>query len=167
MILWHIYCLGSRGPGRNIRKRLIELEEQVRSASAAVVQPAASLLTGWPRRQDSLGNDIDDAWSAPSHDKSTRKRKTSRKSLYLGALANQPEAPLGSDSRLIQLLPNSIDPLEILNSPSEVVSPSETTTLLDPSTLWNPPTPNEEVAYPLLGTEWPNMQSIPESTTQS
>ena len=150
-----------------MRKRLIELEEQVRSASVGVAQPATSLLNSWSRHKHGLRNDIDEALSAPSHDKSTRKRKASDKNLHLGACSNQTEAALGKESRPIQLLPDPIDPLETLSSPSGVVSLSETTTLLDQSTFWNLPTPNEEVNYPLFSAEWPNMQIIPESITQS
>lgn len=167
MILWHGLALGSRGLGRNMRKRLRELEEQVGSASAAVGQPATSILTGWPRSKHSLRSSIDDAMSAPSHDKSTRKRKTGHESPHLRAISNHTEAPLGKDNRLKQPLPHPFDPLETLNSPSEVISPSETTTLLHSSTLWNLTIPNEKFDHPLLSTEWPDMQSIPESTIQS
>lgn len=104
-------------------------------------------------------------FSAPP-DSSTKKRKISNKKLHRRAISDQTEAPFGKDDHLKQSLSNSIDPLETLYSPSEVVSSSETMSLLDPSTLWNLPTPNESVGYSVLSTEWPNAQSIHESTNQ-
>lgn len=150
-----------------MRKRLRELEEQVGSASAAVEQPATGVLTDLSRRRNSLINGDDGALCAPPHDNSTRKRQTSHHSLHLRAMPSQTEAPLGRDHQLKQSPSNSIDPFEALYSPSEVVSPAETTSLLDPFTLWNLPTPSESVDGPVLSNAWPNTQSINDSSDQS
>lgn len=167
MFPWHGVGLDSCDLGRNIRKRLRELEEQVGSASAVVEQPATSVFNVLSTRRNSPTDDHDEAVSTPSHDNSTRKRKPSRKSLHVRAISNQTETPLGNDDPLKQSLPDPIDPLETLYSPFEVVSSSETISLLDSSTLWNLQIPNESVECPVPSSEWPDTQSIHDSSNQS
>ena len=122
--------------------------------------------TALSRRRNSLANGHDDAISASSHDKSTKKRKTSHKKLHARVIRDQTNASFSEDNQLTHSLSNPIDPLETQYDPSGIVSSSETISSFDPSTLWNLPTPNESVGYPLLSTEWPYTQNIHESTNE-
>lgn len=83
------------------------------------------------------------------------------------SVSNQSEGSFSEENQMEQSVFNSIDPLETLYPPSELVTPSVATPLLDSSTFWSLPILDESVDNPMRNIDWPLSPSIRESTSQS
>ena len=148
--------------GRNVKKRLRDLEEQVGTASAIVEPPASRVCTAFSESRNSPPSSHNDTLSVP-HNSLHRKGKTSHQKVLQRERSYHSETPHGADTQTTQSLFNPVDALETPYTPSEILLSLETMSLPDPSTFWNSstplPTPSEGIVYPDC-TEWPSTHKL-------
>ena len=138
-----------------MRKRLRELEEQVGSTSAAVQQSASSVCAVLSRQRASPVNNHDGATVVARRGVCSKRANITQRARHRRTNTDQTVDSVGKDDGLKQSPTDSIDPLEATYDPQYIISSSEATPLLDPSSFWDLPTPTPTPGHPVINGGWP------------